>query len=68
MGKRLSEKRKTKQISAEDQLKNEEEAEVSFLKENGVDEDNLPRMLPTTRDPVTAGVQKPRGVLRATQL
>ena len=69
VNKRLSERKEaSKEISAEDQLKNEKEAEISFLKENGVDEERMPNMLPTTQDPVTAGVPKPNGVLRASQL
>lgn len=69
VGKKLAQKKdKSSDVSVEEQLENEKESEVAFLKEHGLDDKAIQKRLPGTKDPVTAGVKKPKGILRATQL
>ena len=69
VGKKLAQKKdKSSEVSVEEQLKNEKESEVAFLKDQGLDDKAIQKRLPGTNDPVTAGVKKPKGILRATQL
>jgi beta-glucosidase/6-phospho-beta-glucosidase/beta-galactosidase len=69
MGKKLATRRRAANwVPAESQLTNETKSEIDFLKDAGLDESAIQKRLPTSKDPVTFGVKKPNGVLRATQL
>lgn len=55
--------------SIEESLKNELNAEVEYLRDvEKLDDAGIQRWLPGTKDPVTAGVHKPGGVMRVSQL
>jgi hypothetical protein len=69
MGEKLASRRKVmNDIPAEEQLSIETDAEVDYLKKSGLDEPTIQKRLPVSKDPVTFGVKKIDGVLRATQL
>lgn len=69
VGKKLAEmKAKGSDVSTEDRLQREKQAEIDFLKDNGLGDKAIRQKLPRSQDPVTAGVPKPKGVLRATEL
>ena len=53
----------------EEQLDKEWEKEVEYLRDvKGFSEEEIKKVLPGNRDPVTAGVRKPNGVLRCSDL
>ena len=63
------ERNKDKTRSVEEQLEKELEKEVEYLRDvKGFEGEDLEAQLPGVRDPVTAGVKKPNGVLRCTDL
>jgi len=69
MGEKLATRRKAiNDIPVEEQLTIETDAEIDFLKESGLDDAAVKKRLPVSKDPVTFGVKKTNGVLRATQL
>ena len=69
VGKKLADRNGAgSKVSVEDQLKNEKSAEVEFLKDAGLGDKDIQKRLPSTKDPVTAGVPKPKGIMRATEL
>lgn len=60
---------KDKKRSVEEQLDKEWEKEVEYLRDvKGFSEEEIKKVLPGNRDPVTAGVGKPNGVLRCSDL
>lgn len=69
VGKKIADRRDASpDVSVEERLEKEKKAEVEYLKDAGLDDKAIQQRLPTTSDPVTAGIKKPRGILRATQL
>ena len=70
VGKKLAErKRLSGNEPVEEALKREKDSEIDYLRDvEKMDERGIRRWLPGTNDPVTAGVHKPGGVLRACQL
>lgn len=68
LNKKLAEN-KDKSRSVDEQLEKEKEKEIEYLRDiKGYSDKEISALLPGTKDPVTAGVRKPNGVQRCTEL